>query len=205
MSKDQKKPQWVILDDSVLQDNPSNPSNSNLQNPLLMSSKMSGTNSISVRNAISDLYDGFIMTKTHDVQGYGIYKAVVDSMSGNDSIKYVVAIVPSDSDVYIGSQIYLSTLPWVSFQTRVTTKPKHEFSGFTLHPQKYSIKRDSILMDKIKIASEQDTKHIYIPDHLPLRIEILIQKEGESFAQEGIVVSALELFQTVLVLEEQNY
>jgi hypothetical protein len=204
MSKDQKKPQWVILDDSVLQDNPTS-QDSNM-NPLLGSSaKMSGTSPLSVRNAISDLYDGFIMTKTHDVQGYGIYKAIVDSMSGNDSIKYIVAIVPSDSSVYVGSQIYLSTLPWVSFQTRVTTKPKHEFSGFTLQPQRYSIKRDSILMDKIKIASEQDTKHIYIPDHLPLRIEILIQKEGESFAQEGIVVSALELFQTVLILEEQEY
>jgi hypothetical protein len=199
------KPKWIMIDDSVLQQNDSSTSTSS-KNPLLENSFHVGQNPLqSIREAISDLYLGFIMTKTHSTDGYGIYKATVSSLSGNDFIRYLVAIVPNDHQVQLGTQVYLSSLPWICFQTRRTKFPKKEFAGYDLSPQSYSIRRtEGPLMDKISLASEQETKHIYIPHHLPLRIEILIQKEGESFAQESLLISALELFQTILILEESN-
>jgi hypothetical protein len=188
-----EKQKWVILDDSFL----------TTPEPIEQPKKnFFSTDPIrTFREAIADLYDGFIMTKVSTSQGYGIYKAKIDSLSGNDTIKYIVAIVPNDTLVDIGSNIYLSGLPWINFQTRTTRKPKSEFGGFDLNGQQYSIKRDTILYDKIKLASEQETKHVYIPDHLPITVELLIQKEDESFCKEGMVITALELFQTIIILE----
>jgi hypothetical protein len=195
------KAKWVIIDDSVLDEK-----ESNTTNPLLQHTYKGQDNSIeAIRKSISDLYQGFIMTKTHFVDGYGIYKAVVQSMSGNDYIKYLVAIVPNDYQVQVGMPIYLSSLPWICFQTRRTKQPKKEFAGLDLQPQTYGIQKiEGPLMDRISLAAEQDTKHIYIPNHLPLRIEILIMKEGESFASDSLLISALELFQTILIFEESS-
>jgi hypothetical protein len=156
-----------------------------------------------VRAAISEIYEGFILTKTQNSGSFGIYKAAIQSLTSGDT-KYIAAIVFNDTHSPLGTMCPIEDLKWVSFQTRTTTNPRVEFSGFPLKEQQYAIKRsNSILWDKIKLATENDNKFIYIPDHLPLTVEILKLKESDTFANEGTVISAIELYQTVLILEQQ--
>jgi hypothetical protein len=157
----------------------------------------------SVRAAIAILYSGFVMTKTQSQDGWGIYKAVIDSMTGSNTTKYICAIVPNDKYTPLGSQVPLAQLPWMSFQARTTKDPRIEFAGMPLKEQQYGITRNTILFDKIKLASEFPDKWVYVPDHLPLSVVVLLTKEDESFSTEGTVVSALELFQTIINLEVQ--
>ena len=156
-----------------------------------------------VRAAIATLYQGIVMTKTQAQEGWGIYKALIDSMSGSNTTKYICAIVPNDKMTPLGSQVTLAQLPWLNFQARTTKDPRIEFAGMPLKEQTYAITRNTILFDKIKLASEFEDKWVYVPDHLPLSVTVLLTKEDESFAPEGTVVSALELFQTILNLEVQ--
>jgi hypothetical protein len=192
--------QFTIIDDSVLEDKTNKPTTSDLtRNGSLQD----------VRDAVANLFQNFIMTKTHQQSHhgvyYGIYKAAVDSLSGTGQ-KYIVAIVPNDQNIRMGSEFLLKTLPWISFQSRVTEQPLQEFAGFRLKPQPYQnqISRTNILFDRIKFAANMDGKHIYIPDHLPLRVEILLKHAEQTFAQEAAVVSAIQLFQTLVILDSQD-
>ena len=155
-----------------------------------------------VRDAIAELFAEFIMTKTHQHQSFGIYKASVDSLSGNNQ-KYIAAIVPNDTKVPVGASVYLKGLPWISFQTRSTDQALQEFAGFSLKPQMYSsmIKKGSPLYDKIKIAGEFETKHVYVPDHLPLTVEMILKQPDQTFASEAFLVSAINQFQTNVILD----
>ena len=140
--------QFTIIDDSVLEDKTNKPTTSDLtRNGSLQD----------VRDAVANLFQNFIMTKTHQQSHhgvyYGIYKAAVDSLSGTGQ-KYIVAIVPNDQNIRMGSEFLLKTLPWISFQSRVTEQPLQEFAGFRLKPQPYQnqISRTNILFDRIKFA-----------------------------------------------------
>ncbi len=184
---------FTIIDDSAL--NPSTPQTT------VQELRIGGTPQ-EVREAISSLFDGFAMTKTHQHQSFGIYKAAVDSLSGNNQ-KYIVTVVPQDLKVPVGASVYLKGLPWVSFQTRTTDQPLQEFAGFQLKPQSYSsmIERGSILYDKIKLAGEFETKHVYVPDHLPLTVEMILKQPDQTFASEAFLVSAINQFQTNVILD----
>jgi hypothetical protein len=157
-----------------------------------------------VRGAIAELYSGFKMTKTQTHETWGVYKALIDSMTGSNTTKYICAIVPNDRLVPLGSQIPLRDLPWISFQARTTANPRLEFAGFPMKEQQYAVRRNTILFDKIKLAHEYENKWVYVPDHLPLTVDVMLTKPDENFAPEGTVVSALELFQTVINLEMQQ-
>lgn len=157
-----------------------------------------------VRSAIAEVYEGFILTKTQNSGVFGIYKAVIQSLTSGD-IKYVAAIVFNDTHSPLGTMLPIEECKWISFQTRTTTNPRLEFAGFPLKEQQYAIKRsNSILWDKIKLATENDNKFIYIPDHLPLTVEVLKLKESDTFSPEGTVISAMELYQTIIILEQQH-
>lgn len=156
-----------------------------------------------IRNAIRDLYSNIIMTKTHDVltHNLSVYKAVVEPLTSGPDVKYIVAIAPNTSfKIDIGTQVKLSEIDWINFQTRSTMNPEKEFNDLFLQPQRYQVPQDNILHDRIKCVNELDTKWIYNSQNIPIQIEVLIQKENENFAQEGTIIGALELFQTILTL-----
>jgi len=156
-----------------------------------------------IRNAIRDLYSNIIMTKTHDVPTHNlsVYKAVVEPLTSGPDVKYIVAIAPNTSfNIDIGTQVKLSEIDWINFQTRSTMNPEKEFNDLFLQPQRYQVPQDNILHDRIKCVNELDTKWIYNSQNIPIQIEVLIQKENENFAQEGTIIGALELFQTILTL-----
>ena len=153
-----------------------------------------------IKQEISNLYHSIQMTKTHEIQNpkLSIFKAVVDPLTSGPDVKYLVAIVPTRFSEPLGTTVPLADLDWINFQTRSTMKPNEEFGGFKLRPQTYAIPKQSILHSRIKCEHEDDKKWTYKSKHVPAVIEILIQKENESFAQEGTIISALELFQTIV-------
>ena len=197
------KQTFTLLEDPFSALNQDTPSNNSSTTGLASTGKEIFINSTTntVRNSIADLYNNFMMTKTHSQGTYGVYKALVESMTSG-SIRYIAAIVAHDSFNPLGTVLPLRDLQWISFQTRTTTNPRLEFAGLPLKEQAYVVKRNNSLWDKIKLASELDEKYVYIPDHLPLSVHILRLKESDSFAPEGSVISALELFQTIIVLEQ---
>jgi|LauGreDrversion4_2_1035121.scaffolds.fasta_scaffold174236_3 hypothetical protein len=211
MSKKPSGPAFTILDETILGgkkptekdgktiDNPNIPLKRSYNPPAGISFNNLSINN--VRKAFSQLYDGFVMTKTQNNGPWGIYKALVASLT-EGAPKYLAVIVPNDIATPLGSQVYLADLPWISLQTRTTKSAKSEFGGLPIKEQGYQITRNNILFDRIKQAHEDDDKFVYIPDHLPLVIEVLKLKADENFATEASVISALELFQTIVTLDQ---
>jgi hypothetical protein len=152
-----------------------------------------------IRQKINNMYANFLMTKTDQHGPYGIYKALVDSLTTGDS-KYVVAIVPNDQSP-IGIGRLLSVLQWICFQTRTTDNLAQEFHNLEVYPQFYSITSANNVSDTINLLDERKSHYLYRPENLPLKIEILKLKETDTFAERGTVTSALELYQTVLTIE----
>jgi hypothetical protein len=157
-----------------------------------------------IRKAFNDLYKGVVMTKTNEWNQepygvYGIYKARLASYTmGDDNI--IIAIVPND-ELPLGTRKLIDSLSWISFQTRTMTNIKKDLNGFNLPIQSYMIKGDNILNDRIKVVKETSTKYVYNTSNLPLKVEILKVNEDDSFSEEGTIISALEVFQTVITLE----
>ncbi len=157
-----------------------------------------------VRKAISDAFKGFLMTKTHDFNEpeyglYGIYKARIDSDTTGD-IRCIVAIVPNDKSP-VGATKPLSILKWTSFQTRETYNSKKDFNGLYLEKQRPSYITSPVLNDKIHLIKETKFKYIYKCENLPLKVELLLLKEDDSYSSTGTVWTALQVYSTVLILE----
>jgi hypothetical protein len=158
-----------------------------------------------IRKAIAKLFynykqgSSFYMTKTQQHENYGIYKARVSmDLLGNE--KFIVAIVPNDN-IPIGNIKFLESLRWVSFQTRETTNIKKEFNKIDIQPQSYVQTDVPLLNDKIHYEKTTKRVYVYVPENLPLKVEIIPLKEGDSYSDHGSVISALNIFSTVINLE----
>lgn len=192
---------------SIIEDITQNDSNSDVgdrlppKRPTHISRDFSNSNGIPnmIRQKINNVYANFLMTKVEQFNEYGIYKALVDSLTNGDA-KYVVAVVPNDN-LQIGSQRLLSSLHWVCFQTRTTDNTRREFSNIQVYPQSYYISSSNNITDPIRLVDEKRTHFLYRPDNLPLKIEVLKLSPSDNFASQGTVLSALELYQTILTIE----
>ncbi len=157
-----------------------------------------------IRGAIAEMFPNFNVVKVENVQlndkVFGIYKGIVDTMLANDT-KYICLIVPNDARVSLGSARFVSQLNWASFQTRSTEFPAQEMKGYKLAPQPYvhPAKR-SMLHDKIAVTSEKSDKWVYKPEHIPLTVELIKNVAHETFSKEGTILSALEMWRTVVTV-----
>jgi hypothetical protein len=190
----QRKPFKGVIIEDVTADNfiPSNRAN-----PIDYSSPNAIDNVI--RRKINNVYDGFVMTKVGQYETHGIYKALVDSLLAGPS-RFIVAIVPNDFTP-VGGEKMLSSLKWVNFQTRTTDNLMKEFNGIQVYAQPYRITSQNKIDDVVTLVDEKRTHFLYRPDNMPLKIEVLKLSEGDNFAQKGSVSAVLELYQTVLTIE----
>ena len=157
-----------------------------------------------VRFAVSTVYQGFKLVKTSQHGSWGVYKAPVISMMANVE-KYIVAVVNNDS-APLGAIAPIESLNWTSFQTRSCNDIQKEMSGYYLAQQGYSLprERNTVLYDKVKKVIEYDHKAIYLPDNLPIKIEVIKSKPDEFLAEEGNVIAAMEIFNTIIELQDTD-
>ena len=161
-----------------------------------------------IRQAVSDLFEGVVMTKTHNYTPnpsdptyvIGIYKARIETLT-TGAEKFIVAFVNKDK-VPLGSQRLLSSLKWSNFQTRETTNMKREFNQMQLEPQLYKRPNVSLLNDIINYYKTTSSSYLYKCNNLPLRVELIPTKKDEAFAERGTVATALDLFSTSITIEE---
>ena len=157
-----------------------------------------------IRLAISNLFKDFIMTKTHhynndDFGVFGIYKARITTLTTNGE-KFIVAFVENDTH-QIGTQKLLSSLKWSNFQARETFDMRKEFNGIDLQPQSYSSDTgfsSSLLKDKIQLVKKTKQGYIYRTENLPIKIELLFTNENDFYASTGTVLSAIDIFSTII-------
>ena len=115
MNPPQKKFKAELIEDVTADNFTPSQRNQNSRNGNFDYSNPSSVQSL-IRQRVNNIYDSFVMTKVGQYQDMGIYKALVDSLIAGPS-RYIVAIVPQDS-VPMGSEKMLSSLRWISFQTK---------------------------------------------------------------------------------------
>lgn len=140
-----------------------------------------------IYNSIVDYFGDVIMTKlnsksTSDGTSYGLYYCRIGCMLCIDN-RYLLVIVKEDNDnnIPIGTQMYLSNLHWISFQTRSID----EFE--TVNPYNIKIKqqnvknnRNNIIDMEMKISQELNDRVRYeCSEHYPITVDIMRKKSKE--------------------------
>jgi len=159
-----------------------------------------------LRDAISNVYKDAQMLKVQQASNLSIYMCPVENMTAG-RFKYIVAIVPNHEYVPLGSYHSLRSLPWVCFQSRQTDNPAKVFGQFRPAAIHYAIPRDNNnpLFDRIDMKLEDKSKFIYLPESLPCKVELLKEKETDVASQKSNIMSALEAFNTLVTLTEQQF
>jgi len=146
-----------------------------------------------IYNSIVDYFGDVVMTKlnsksTSDGSVYGLYYCRVGCMLCVDN-RYLLVIV-KESDVHsgndqgnisVGTQMYLSNLHWISFQTRSID----EFE--TVNPYDIKIKqqnvknnRNAIVDMEMKMSEELNDRVRYeCSEHYPITVDIMRKKSRE--------------------------
>ena len=159
-----------------------------------------------IRGAIASMFPDFHLIKvenkeTPDKQVFGIYKALVDTMTAADT-KYISVIIPKDSNTPLGTTKFLSGMKWVSFQTRSTEWPSKEMNGYRLGMQNYNppMSNSGLLKDVIHLSEERNDKWVYQPENVPVKVELLKRHSDEYFSPKSNLLSALQQWNTVVTI-----
>lgn len=154
-----------------------------------------------LRDAVSQMYAQAAMLKTHEVNGYSIYKCPVENLTGGD-YKYIVAIVPNHQHIPLGGYHSLRSLPWICFQARSTTNPAAEFGQQRPKPITYTAPQNNknTLFDKIKMVLDEPHKFTYMAENIPCKVEILRSKEHNIAAPSSNIYVAIEAYRTIITL-----
>lgn len=142
---------------------------------------------------IRKYFGNLTFTKLKDSENFSIYICKIGSYTNNKP--YLIAtILKNNEDV--GSTKLLSSLFWISFQTR--TLPEN----YAIQEQNYTRKRDEIYESEIKVVkrTEEKTEYVMSNKKFPLRITLLHSKKClYEFPEDvGTLNSALESYCTVL-------
>lgn len=140
-----------------------------------------------IYNSIVEYYGDVILTKlnsksTSDGTNYGLYYCRVGCMLCIDN-RYLLVIVKEENkqNIPIGTQMYLSNLHWISFQTRSID----DFE--TVNPYNIKIKqqnvnnnRNRIIDMEMKYLDElQDRVRYECSDFYPITVDIMKKKSKE--------------------------
>jgi hypothetical protein len=182
-----------------------NPSSYPLQNPYAIEvdggSLSSGVDGVSP--SLSSMYDAFtkyfsdpVMTKIKDVEKYTMYMSKTYCLLSTE-YRYIIALVPQDINI-IGFKKNLNELRWLSLQTR-SLNDNHNL------PQHYYVaRRGSILDSEIYRIKTEDKASTYKCDRFPIIITLLHTKGKNDYQDKGIIITALETYQTIIVIDGVN-
>lgn len=134
------------------------------------------------------------MVKIRDTNGYSMYMAKTNSLLLVE-YHYIIAFVYHDNK-QVGYKERLSELKWSSLQTR-TLREDHKLSVHDYIPT-----RMHGLDKKITLVNSDNNQYNYKVDGLPITITLLPsgKQKGIEYNTSGTVITALETYQTIVVL-----
>ena len=149
-----------------------------------------------IYNSVIDYYGDILFTKlnsksTSDGNTYGLYYCQIGCMLCIDN-RYLLAIVkekmendndnPDMNDIIpIGTQMYLSNLHWISFQTRTIDDFK-SVNPYSVKIKQQNVKnnRNTIIDMEMKLSEELSDRVRYeCSEHYPITVDIMKKKSKE--------------------------
>jgi hypothetical protein len=152
-----------------------------------------GVSTSSMYDAFTKYFSDPVMTKIKDVERYTMYMCKTYCLLSTE-YRYIIALVPKDINI-IGFKKNLNELRWLSLQTR-SLNDNHNL------PQHYYVaRRGSILDSEIYRIKTEDKASTYKCDRFPITITLLHSKSKNDYQDKGIIITALETYQTIIVIE----
>lgn len=151
---------------------------------------------MSIHSLISSYYDNPLLYKVKDNDNHTIYMSEVQSLLGN-TYRFIVAVVPLDVFM-IGDERPLSSLKWVSFQSR-----KYPARPYRTGKCNYKLKQGAPFNISFERISMDDEYTVYESKELPNVVITLINDKNNMFdyAKKGTLSIALETFNTIVTLK----
>ena len=147
---------------------------------------------------VANYFGNTVLTKLSSIPRrtpIGVYYARIGCLLCDDN-QYIVALVEGDNTP-IGNTEMLSDLKWISFQTRMLDKLPNN-STLSSREFKSVLSRDTTLTDKIQLQERRQDRCVYHSTHYPVQIELLIEKENDTYAESGTIRSALDTYACVI-------
>lgn len=146
-----------------------------------------------VYNLFSIYFNNPIMTKIKDINNTSMYAVKNRALLGIE-YQYIIAFVHQDKFPILHKE-ELQHLKWISLQTR-TLK-----DDYKVETHFYIPKRLPGLDKKINLISQDDKKYVYETDY-PISITLLPKTKNQyEYTSEGTIVSALETYQTIIMMK----
>lgn len=149
----------------------------------------------------NNLYKAFVnyfgnplMSKSKNVNNYSIYMAKTQCMLSN-MCRYIIATTPLDNNP-VGYKINLTNIEWVSFQTRTLSGEFPAINSMSYLPEK-----KGALMATIERISKNKNSSLYSCSDFPISITLLRGKNTSDYQPTGTIISALETYNTVIMLK----
>jgi hypothetical protein len=138
-----------------------------------------------IYNQLVDYLGDVVMTKlgtkaTSDGTFYGLYYCRVGCMLCVEN-RYLIAIVANDESIPVGTQMYLSNLQWVSFQTRII----EDFDE--VNPNNIKIRTQPVKTNKNSLTkcemqqteNMQDRVRYECSDYYPIIVDIMKKRANK--------------------------
>jgi hypothetical protein len=143
--------------------------------------------------AFSDYFNNPIMHKIKDVNNHSMYMSKTSCLLTNEC-RYIICFLPKDN-MHIGTKDSLSTLRWLSLQTRAMAD-NHDLPPHGYHPNREGYLNIPIF--RTNVTPEAST---YKCDTLPLIITLLHKKSEQDYQSRGNIIAALETYSTIITLQ----
>jgi hypothetical protein len=143
--------------------------------------------------AFSDYFNNPIMYKIKDVNNHSMYMSKTSCLLTNEC-RYIICFLPKDN-MNIGTKDSLSTLRWISLQTRAIAD-NHDLPAHGYHPKREGCLNIPIF--RTNVTSEAST---YKCDTFPLIITLLHKKSEQDYQSRGNIIAALETYSTIITLQ----
>ena len=143
--------------------------------------------------AFSDYFNNPIMYKIKDVNNHSMYMSKTSCLLTNEC-RYIICFLPKDN-MDNNTKDYLSTLRWVSLQTRAIAD-NHDLPAHGYHPKSEGSLNTPIF--RTNVTAEAST---YKCDSFPLIITLLHKKSEQDYQSRGNIIAALETYSTIITLQ----
>jgi hypothetical protein len=149
-------------------------------------------NKENIYTLILDYFGDMQMTKIKDEKDYSFYYAKIATLLKNGN-RYLIAVIQRDNNP-LDSNVPLSSLRWVCFQTRILD----DFHNIA--KQQYTYKKDDIFNSRITIRNRNENFSEYTSEKFSnILITLLhVQHIQFEYPNEGTLNAALETFRTII-------